>query len=34
MGLNQTYNILHSKENYKQNEDNLWTARKYLQIKC
>ena len=34
MGLNQTYNLLHSKGNCKQNEDNLWTVGKYLKIKC
>ena len=30
MGPNQIYKLLHSKWNYKQN-DNLWTGEKYLQ---
>ena len=31
MGPNQTHKLLHSNRNHKQNEDNLWTGRKYLQ---
>ena len=33
MGPNQTHKLLHSNRNHKQNEDNLWTGRKYLQTK-
>ena len=32
MGPNQTYKLLHSKGNHKQNEKNLKSRRKYLQI--
>jgi len=31
MGPNQTQKLLHSNRNHKQNKDNLWTWRKYLQ---
>ena len=31
MGPNQTYKLLHSKENHKDGKDNLWNGRKYLQ---
>ena len=31
MGPNQTHKLLHSNRNHKQNKDNLWTWRKYLQ---
>jgi len=34
MEPNETYKLLHSKGNYKQNEkkDGLWTGSKYLQM--
>ena len=32
MGPNQVYKLLHSKGNHKQNEKNLRTGRKYLQM--
>ena len=32
MGPNQTYKCLHSKGNHKQNEKNLQTGSKYMQM--